>query len=115
MKNYDNNTPNRYGYREREEEKKKKSHNLLWLLLLLLFFFVALTTVIIVGITSSWFAFTQKMEGDFEFENGIVMSYENIGVENGKNFFLLHQEGNNLSSLNETQVRFDDIYDIRNM
>lgn len=115
MKNYDNNnTPNRYGYRDREEEKKKKSHNLLWLLLLLLFFFVALTTVIVVGITQSWFAFTQKMEGDFEFENGIVMSYEDIGVEGGKTFYLLKQEGNNFSSLNETQVRFDDIYTVAN-
>lgn len=114
MKNYDSNDmKNRYNYRE-EDKKKKKAHNLLWLLLLLCFFMVAIITVIIVGITSAWFSFTQKMEGDFAFENGIVMTYEDISVQGGTNFYLLKKQGSNYSSLNETNVRFDDRYEIVN-
>lgn len=114
MKNYDsNNMQNKYNYRE-EDKKKKKAHNLLWLLLLLCFFMVAIITVIIIGITQAWFSFTQKMEGDFTFENGIVMTYEDIDVQEGTNFHILKKQGNNYSSLNETNVRFDDRFDVVN-
>ena len=114
MKNYNNpNMNNRFNYRE-EEKKKKKAHTLLWLLLLLCFFMIAIITVIIVGITNSWFAFTQKMEGDIAFENGIVMTYEDIDVQSGSNFYLLKKQGNNYSSLNETSVRFDDVFNVIN-
>ena len=113
MKNLENNQ--RYNYRDREEEKKKKkSQHLLWLLLLLCFFVVALIIVIAVGFTQSWYSFTQKMEGDFEFEQGIVMNYENILVSEGSTFALLKTENGKLSALNESTVRFDDKYTILN-
>ena len=108
MKNYEN--LNRYNYRE-EEKKKKKAKNLLWLLLLLLFISISIITVIIVGVTNSWFAFTQKMEGDISFENGIVMTYRDIQVEKGKSFYLAKSDG---TALNETSISWSSEFDIVN-
>ena len=112
MKNSKNeNAQVKLNYRE-EEKKKKKAHNLLWLLLLLLFFAVAIVTVIIVGVTNSWFAFTQKMEGDFNFDNGIVMTYEDIKIQEGSSFYLMKES--NYEPLDEMNVSWSDRYQIVN-
>ena len=112
MKNYDRKDGEvKLNYRE-EEKKKKKAHNLLWLLLLLLFFAVAIVTVIIVGVTNSWFAFTQKMEGDFEFENGIVMTYEDIKFQEGKSFYLMKDP--TYEPLKEMNVSWGDRFQVVN-
>ena len=112
MKNYDKKDGEvKLNYRE-EEKKKNKSHNLLWLLLLLLFFAVAIITVIIVGVTNSWFAFTQKMEGDFKFESGIVMTYEDIKIQEGSSFYLMKES--NYEPLDEMNVDWDDSFTIVN-
>lgn len=112
MKNYDKKDGEvKLNYRE-EEKKKNKSHNLLWLLLLLLFFAVAIITVIIVGVTNSWFAFTQKMEGDFKFESGIVMTYEDIKIQEGSSFYLMKES--NYEPLDEINVGWSDPFTIVN-
>lgn len=112
MKNYDKGGDQvKLNYRE-EEKKKKKAHNLLWLLLLLLFFAIAIVTVIIVGITNSWFAFTQKMEGDFNFDSGIIMTYEDIKIQEGSSFYLM--KANSYQPLDEMEVRWSDAYQIVN-
>ena len=113
MKNYDKKDGEvKLNYRE-EEKKKNKSHNLLWLLLLLLFFAVAIITVIIVGVTHSWFAFTQKMEGDFEFDHGIVMNLDGLTLKNKdeKSFYLMKNDD---TPLDEMNVSWSDVYQIVN-
>lgn len=105
----------KFNYRDKEEEKKKKKrYRLLWLLLLLIFFFVALVIVLTLGFTQSWYSFTQKMEGEFDFENGIVMDYKNIIVKDNSTFSLLKIESGNISAVNESNVRFDDRYEVLN-
>ena len=105
----------KFNYRDNEEEKKKKKrYRLLWLLLLLIFFFVALVIVLTLGFTQSWYSFTQKMEGEFDFENGIVMHYQNIVVKDNSTFSLLKIENGNISAVNESNVRFDDRYEVLN-
>ena len=111
MKNYDSNQM-RYNYQE-ENKKKKKSRNLLWLLLLLCFFFVALATVIGLGFTFSWYSFTQKMEGDFDFKNGIVITFKGVQdiKDEQKSFSLVKTNGEKLS---EQSVEWANKYDITN-
>ena len=108
-----NNNEVKYNYRE-EEKKKKKSKHLLWLLLLLLFLAVAITTVIIIGISNAWFSWTQKMEGDFKFDNGIVMDLDGVKLktEEDKSFYLIQYPSNN--PLNEMNVRWSDSYTLVN-
>lgn len=111
MKNYDNNQ-SRYNYQE-DTKKKKKSRNLLWLLLLLCFFFVAIVVVIILGFTFSWYSFTQKMEGDFDFKNGIVITFKNVKdiQDEQKSFSLIKTNGDKLS---EQEVAWSSKYEISN-
>lgn len=109
MRNYDN-PNNRYNYRE--DKKKKKAKNLLWLLLLLLFLSIAMVVALVFGVTNSLFAFTQKMEGDIEFENGIVMTYKDIQVKDGSTFYLIKKDGSKTSALNETNISWGSTFDV---
>ncbi|MBO4412727.1 MAG: hypothetical protein J5779_01795 [Clostridia bacterium] len=113
MKNY-NNPNNKYSYGGLEK-KRKRARNLLWLLILLITLSTASAAAIVLGVTNSWFSFTQQTEGDIEFENGIVMKYKDIQVqENGeeKIFYLLKQDGNSSSPLNETNISWGSEFNV---
>ena len=52
------------------------------------------------------------MEGDFEFDNGIVMTYEDIKIQDGKSFYLMKYPS--YEPLDELNVRWSDTYQIVN-
>ena len=109
MRNY-NNPNNKYAYHDLDR-KKKRAKNLLWLLILLLFLSAAIGTVIVLGVLNSWFAIT-KQEGEIQFENGIVMSYKGIQVKQDNNFYLVKQDENGTSALNEMNIKLGSEFDI---